>query len=139
MKRSNRNTRPLWHRLNAFLLARQRRCADLLNRGTEHWTATQKKLAFAAFCLIMGANSGVMLYKALHEKSVPGGMAKPDVIVTVPLQRGTPLRHQARKQQQALAAWVDSLEKTDSGRVVIQRLRKERPGMWDSLTQLISP
>ncbi len=125
-------------RFAATILKTQGRWAAYLNRVTANWSPFQKKLALVLFCAVMGANSGIALYKGFNAKSESNTVALlPDKIKAVSLPQDTLVDHTIRMRMEALSLAIDSMSKTDSGRVWLADLKSSRPGLWDSMQTAI--
>lgn len=125
-------------RFAASILKIQGRWAAHLNRATANWSPFQKKLALILFCAIMGANSGIALYKGVNAKSDKNAVGLlPDKIKAIDLPQDTLVNHAIRMRMKVLSMAIDSMSKTDSGRVWLADLKKDRPGLWDSMQMAI--
>lgn len=122
----------------AAILKTQGRWAAYLNRVTANWSPFQKKRALILFCIVMGANSGIALYKGFNGNAGKNAAALlPDKVNVVTLPQDTLVNHAIRTRMKALSLAIDSMSKTDSGRVWLANLKSSRPGLWDSMQTAI--
>ncbi|MCF3109599.1 hypothetical protein LL912_12530 [Niabella sp. CC-SYL272] len=117
------------------ILNAQTKWATYMSRVTANWTPGQKTLALILFCGAVGANSGIALYKVINPTGERALAAvRTDHIRELRLQaRDTLWDRELHKRMQAISFTIDSLSKTDSGRLLIRELKQSRPGLWDSI------
>lgn len=117
---------------------RQRKAADYLNRKVALFSRKQLTCGLVLFCLVFGGISGFAIWHSLH--SSPGDL--PIQPVKVPahsvLQRGglpdeTTLTNRQTERLRQFRLYLDSLQQTQSGKVIYDSIARYRPGLLDSL------
>lgn len=113
----------------------QSRWASYMGRKTSRWTPFQKTLGLILFCAVMGAQCSLALYQAFRVSPNHKAVVelKPDHIKSILIQKDTLMDYNIRVRMKALSLAIDSMQKTDSGRVWIAALKENRPGLWDSI------
>jgi len=136
----------LSEKVHKKLLQVERRCVEFLKRKTDHWSAKQWKIALVVFCLVFGAAGVNAFVEAFKER--PASKISPAFVqkkIEAP-----PISTQ--KRQGAIAAedinekdfqqlllidqFLDSLNKTDSGRKIYDSIISRNPGLKDSVRLL---
>lgn len=130
---------PFLQRLGACIERCQRNCADRLNSRTAGWSRLRMKWLLFIFCFAFGSAS---LYTGIRAISYPSGKLHIDKVavpshVLQPEDAGTVpaavLSDTERQRFQAFSCYLDSLAQDSEGKRIFDSIRRERPGLLDSL------
>jgi|GEM_PF-621133 len=128
----------IFQKMGGAVENRQRQAADFLNRKTAPLNRKQLIWGLVAFCLVFGSSSAYTIWHSLHSSAeairiqpmtVPGhtilpGSEQPDE---------TELTGQELNRIRWFRHFLDSLQQSESGKLVYDSLARHRPGLLDSL------
>lgn len=116
---------------------RQRKAADYLNRKVAMLNRKRLTWALILFCLVFGSISGFTIWHSLHLPA--GGIHIQQVRVPahtiLPGGRSNEMELTNRqvKRFQQFRQYLDSLQRTQSGKVIYDSIARYRSGLLDSL------
>ncbi|MBN8857015.1 MAG: hypothetical protein J0H29_01430 [Sphingobacteriales bacterium] len=117
---------------------RQRKAADYLNRRTASLSRKQLAISLVLFCFLFGSTSAYTIWYSIHSPSgvirvqpvrVPAHSILPDER----LSNETELTSRQVKRFLQFRQYLDSLQRTQSGKEIYDSIARYRPGLLDSL------
>lgn len=119
------------------ILRIQRKFAEVLEKKSISWKAKQQWIFLYLVCLVFGGLSVVAIIKAFNKKA-SNILSKPAAIKTprmIPDENRSTVMitdNEIRKVH-IFKHTLDSLSKTDYGKIKVKNLLERRPGLMDSL------
>lgn|SRR6185312_7388175 len=112
------------------------RISAWLQRKATALSPVRLKLYSASFLLLFGIWNGWTIYHALHETrpSIPAGQRSlsPPIL---PIVR-PPADASSLPGLTEFRSWLDSLQRDSTGQKIYDSIRRQRPGLFDSLAQI---
>lgn len=112
------------------------RISGWLQRKTNKLSPVRLKVCAAGFVLLFAGLNGRIVYQALH---VRHSALPPEQLYQshsiLPSVR-PPIDRSSLSGLQAFRSWLDSLQKDSAGQKIYDSIRRERPGLLDSLAQI---
>jgi hypothetical protein len=124
------------HRLQAVSRAWGLRISDWLQRKSSTLSPLQLKLYAAGFVLLFGSWNGWLVYHALQGRH--STISSRHLYLFHPILPSVrpPADPFSSTGIQKFRSWLDSLQADSAGRKIYDSIRRERPGLLDSLGQI---
>jgi len=128
-----------------FLLSIQSKFADVMNAGTKHIPSKRMKILLVAFCLFSGGFSIYLVANAILKPDEKQPTFKIDQM-NVPkyydrigdeyLQADEYVDKETYQRIESFEQYMDSLERSQTGRKIHDSILIARPGLMDSIKML---
>ena len=121
---------------------RLHKCAEYLQKKTEHLSTQAKKLCLFLFCLLFGSVSICLIIKSftdrentlsIHAITVPAYVDKSNDYL---LPEQTIISEKEFNRIEFFKHYMDSLQKSETGKYLYDSIMKERPHLIDSILLL---
>lgn len=117
----------------------QRKAANYLNNKVSVFSAKQLKMGLILFCVLFGSSTIYIIWKSIYQPAKiivvkpieqPGHAVLPkEHLGESAMLNATELRSIINFQK-----YIDSLQRTQKGRMIYDSIMSERPGLLDSLS-----
>ena len=120
------------------ILKVQKKFANVLGQISASWKTKQQLIFLYLVCIVLGGLSVVAIIKPFN-KNAPNSLNKPSAIKTPRNIYSNEDQHSVRiteneiRQVHVFKHTLDSLSKTDDGKIKVNKLLNKRPGLIDSL------
>lgn len=123
-----------FEKMNRWVEVRQRQCADYLNRACAHFSTKQLTIGLVAFILVFGSAVALTIRSSFESFGSRSNMAAISVPIHIIVKDSIQTNISPEIISiQKIRYQLDSLQRSSSGRELLDSLKNTRPGLFDSL------
>lgn len=125
-----------FEKINSWIESRQRKCADYLNQKCANFSTKQLTIGLVAFILLFGTAVAFTIrssFESFGSRSKVAAISVPKHIMLKDSSHYPSLKTLELISIRKFRIQLDNLQKSDSGKLLLDSLKSSRPGLFDSL------